>query len=112
MHKEPITKFHKLLEIKRYAPNTIRAYVGTLSVFSAYFSKRDIPTLSEDDIQRYVEHKIKDKRISFSAQKGIVGAITLFYKHMFNKKININYLYPDRPEYKLPKALSIEDVKK
>lgn len=112
MHKEYITKFQKLLEIKRYAPNTIKTYIGAISSFSAYFSKRDISTVSQDDIQRYLEHKIKDKSISFSAQKGIVGAIKLFYKHVFNKNINIDYLYPDRPEYKLPKVLSMEDVKK
>lgn len=46
MHKEYITKFQKLLVIKRYAPNTIKTYSRAISSFCLYFSKRDITTLS------------------------------------------------------------------
>lgn len=111
MHKECIAQFKRLLEIKRYAPNTIKIYLGVISSFIFYFNKRDIKNISHNDIQRYLEHKVIDKNISFSAQKGIVGAIKLFYKYLYSKNIKIDYLYPDRYEQKLPKVLSKEDVK-
>lgn len=112
MNKEDITKFKPLLEVKRYAPNTVKTYLAVVTSFANYFSKRELTSLTKDDIQRYLEHKIKDKNISFSAQKGIVGAVKLFYTLVYDKNINIDYLYPDRAEYKLPKVLSVEDIKK
>ena len=111
MHKELITKFDRLLEVKRYALSTRKTYIGAISLFLQYFLKKDVLNISNDDVFRYLEHKIKDDNISFSTQKGIVGAIKLFYKHLYNKNINIDYIYPDRPEYKLPNVLSISDIK-
>lgn len=111
MNKEDIAKFYKIMEIKRYAPNTIKTYGGAISSFLEYFSKRDVEKISHKDIEKYLEHKIKDKKISFSAQKGIIGAIKLYYKFLYNKNIAIDYLYPDRNEFKLPKVLSGEDIK-
>lgn len=112
MHKELITKFLKTLEVKRYSKNTQKTYIQAISQFLDYFSKKEPSELNHEDIFRYIEHKIKDKQISFSAQKGIVGAIKLFYKHIYNKNIKIDYIYPDRSEHKLPKVLSVEDIKK
>ncbi len=112
MHKELIMKFLKLLEIKRYSKNTIETYGGAISLFLNYFEKSKIEELHHEDVFRYIEHKVKDDKISFSTQKGVVGAIKLFYKHLYNKNIGIDYIYPDRSEYKLPKVLSQEDVKK
>lgn len=111
MHTVLIKKFIKLLEIKRYSKSTIETYGGAISLFLKYFDKSDPAELSHEDIFRYIEHKIKDGKISFSTQKGIVGAIKLFYKHLYNKNIGIDYIYPDRSEYKLPKVLSIEDIR-
>jgi len=112
MHKELITKFLKILEVKRYSKSTQKTYIQAISQFLDYFSKKDPAELNHEDIFRYVEHKIKDKQISFSTQKGIIGAIKLFYKHIYNKNIKIDYIYPDRREHKLPKVLSAEDIKK
>lgn len=112
MHKELITKFLKILEVKRYSKSTQKTYIQAISQFLDYFSKKDPAELNHEDIFRYVEHKIKDKQISFSTQKGIIGAIKLFYKHIYNKNIKIDYIYPDRREHKLPKVLSAGDIKK
>jgi len=112
MHKELITKFLKILEVKRYSKSTQKTYIQAISQFLDYFSKKDPAELNHEDIFRYVEHKIKDKQISFSTQKGIIGAIKLFYKHIYNKNIKIDYIYPDRREHKLPKVLSVKDIKK
>lgn len=111
MHQELITKFLRLLEVKRYSRNTIRTYTQAISQFLEYFSKKDASEIDNEDIFRYVEHKIKDKNIGLSTQKSIVGAIKLFYKTIYNKNLKIDYIYPDRVEHKLPKVLSIEDVK-
>lgn len=112
MHKYMITKFLNLLEVKRYSKNTQKTYIQAISQFLEYFSKTDPSKINNEDIFRYIEHKIKDNKISFSTQKGIVGAIKLFYKYVYNRNIKIDYIYPDRQELKLPKVLAIEDIKK
>lgn len=112
MHKYMITKFLNLLEVKRYSKNTQKTYIKAISQFLEYFSKTDPLKINNEDIFRYIEHKIKDNKISFSTQKGIVGAIKLFYKYVYNRNIKIDYIYPDRQEHKLPKVLAIEDIKK
>jgi len=112
MHKYMITKFLSLLEVKRYSKNTQKTYIQAISQFLEYFSKTDPSKINNEDIFRYIEHKIKDNKISFSTQKGIVGAIKLFYKYVYNRNIKIDYIYPDRQELKLPKVLAIEDIKK
>lgn len=112
MHKYMITKFLKLLEVKRYSKSTQKTYIQAISQFLEYFSKIDPSKINNEDVFRYIEHKIQDNKISFSTQKGIVGAIKLFYKYIYNENIKIDYIYPDRQEYKLPKVLAIEDIKK
>jgi len=107
-----ITKFLNLLEVKRYSKNTQKTYIQAISQFLEYFSKADPLKINNEDIFRYIEHKIKDNKISFSTQKGIVGAIKRFYKYVYNRNIKIDYIYPDRQELKLPKVLAIEDIKK
>jgi integrase/recombinase XerD len=112
MHKEAIAKFKKLIIVKRYSPKTVSTYIGALTIFCEYFKNQNLNNLTHEDIFRYVEHRIKDDKISFSYQKQLVGAIKLFYKTLFNKNINIDYIYPDRSFVKLPKVLSPRDVSK
>ncbi len=52
-----------------------------------------------------------DKKISQSYQKVLVGAIKLFYNELLRKNYNLNYLFPDRTEKKLPVVLSKMEVK-
>ena len=111
-HEEQITKFIKQLQVKRYAPSTIKTYKNNLKDFSLYFKKQNLSNITHQDIFRYIEHKIKDEKISFSYQKGLVGAIKLFYSLIYLKNINIDYIYPDRSESKLPRVLSSSDIAK
>ena len=98
MHKEAITKFGRLLEVKRYSPNTRKVYIGAILLFFKFFKNKNILEINDNDVFRYVEHKIKDENISFSSQKGIIGAIKLFYKTVYNKNIKVDYIYPYRYE--------------
>lgn len=111
MHKGQIAKFKKLIIVKRYSPKTVSTYVGALTIFCEYFKNQNLNGLTHEDVFRYIEHRIKDDKISFSYQKQLVGAIKLFYKNVYNKNLRIDYIYPDRYEHKLPKVLASEDVK-
>jgi integrase/recombinase XerD len=109
---EDITQYERLLRVKRYSRSTIKTYTGHIKGFIEYFKKTDLQKLDQKDIFRYLEHKIVGQGISFSHQKGIIGSITLFYKLIFDRNVNLNYIYPDKSEHKLPNVLSQEEVKK
>lgn len=112
MHKEQIAKFKRLVAVKRYSSKTVATYISALTLFCEYFKNQNLNNLTHEDVFRYIEHRIKDDGISFSYQKQLVGSIKLFYKTVFGKNINIDYIYPDRPSVKLPKVLSAQDVLK
>lgn len=112
MHQEQIAKFKQLIVAKRYSPKTVSTYVSALTLFCDYFKNQNLRNLTHEDVFRYIEHRIKDDKISFSYQKQLVGSIKLFYKTVFGENINIDYIYPDRSSVKLPKVLSSHDVSK
>ncbi|QQR93761.1 site-specific integrase [bacterium] len=107
-----ITKFIEILKVKRYSPNTIRAYSSYIKDFLKYFANKEINSISESDVLQYICYKINEQNISQSAQKGIISSIKLFYKYVLKLEIQIDYIYPDRRVYKLPFVLSEEDIKK
>ena len=41
----------------------------------------------------------------------MIATITKFYKEIFNRQISLKHLYPKRKEHKLPKFLTLEEVK-
>jgi len=107
--KKELRNFEKLLEIKRYAPNTIKSYCSVLARFFETVSK-PINAIKPTDIQSYLYKKVTEDEISFSLQKQIVGALKLFYRELYNKHLKIDYLYPDRSEQKLPNVLSKQEI--
>ncbi len=111
MNMEYITQYKNQLVVKRYAPNTVRAYLSQIKNFLSYFAK-DAKNISTKEIEQYIQKCVEVDKISFSTQKNVLGTIKLFYKLVFDRKIDIDYLYPDRYEHKLPKVLSQAEVKK
>ncbi|MFT5914218.1 MAG: hypothetical protein ACI81T_000705 [Bacteroidia bacterium] len=53
---EELEKFKKLLEIKRYAQNTIKSYTSVL-VLSLSKLNKPIGNISSSDVQNYLYHK-------------------------------------------------------
>ncbi|MEG1666652.1 site-specific tyrosine recombinase/integron integrase [Chryseobacterium sp.] len=104
--------FRQKLEIARYSESTIKTYVSTLATFFRAISDTAVEDVDEIIIEKYLYNEIKEKNISQSFQKHILGSIKLFYERMFNKKLSLSHLYPKRVEYTLPKYLSKEDILK
>lgn len=111
MKKEDIANFRQKMEIKRYAQKTIKTYVSHVLLFFNYIQKSP-KTVFNTDLEQYIYHCIKEQNIAFSTQKGIVGAVKLFYALCHDKNLNIDYIYPDRQEHKLPNVLSQKEVQK
>ncbi|XLS27923.1 tyrosine-type recombinase/integrase [Flavobacteriaceae bacterium M23B6Z8] len=101
--------FIDLLRIKRYSNSTLKAYKSVLMLFFTNLDK-PLKEVNSADVQHYLYEKVTNDKIAFATQKQIIGAIKLFYKEIYAKDLKINYLYPDRNEFKLPVILSQQEV--
>ncbi|WP_262149803.1 site-specific tyrosine recombinase/integron integrase [Chryseobacterium foetidum] len=104
--------FRQKLEVARYSDSTIKTYISTLATFFNAINHVAIEDVDEVIIEKYLHNEIKEKSISQSFQKHILGSIKLFYEMIFNKKLSLSHLYPKRVEHTLPKYLSKEEILK
>ncbi|MCB9802219.1 MAG: tyrosine-type recombinase/integrase [Pseudomonadales bacterium] len=97
------------MKIQRYSPRTVKIYCSHVAQF---FAHRQLQPnqVTKINIEEYVAFCIDQKNIAFSTQKGIVGAIKLFYTLCYNRNLHIDYIYPKRKEYKMPTVLSQNEV--
>ena len=105
-----IVEFEKLLTIKRYSLTTIKAYKNALRKFLTSFPGRDPLTINIKEIEYFFRMQATSNSISHSYKKHLVGAIKFLYNDLYGKNINLNYLYPDRREHKIPNVLSKDEV--
>jgi site-specific recombinase XerD len=108
---ELLQQYAQLLTIKRYSPRTVKTYSNALRQFLAAFPGRDPEAITIPEIEAFVNYQVVHKRISASYQKQLVGAVKFLFQEVYRRNIPIDYLYPVRPETKIPVVLSKEEVK-
>lgn len=102
----------QLLEIKRYSKSSIKTYVNALRQFLSYFKNQDVDLLKVFQIEQYINEQVLVNNISISYQKQLVAAIKFYFNGVLQKSFQLDYLYPDRNENKLPNLLSQNEIKK
>ncbi|MCL6274954.1 site-specific integrase [Muricauda sp. 2012CJ35-5] len=104
-----VRDFMKILEVKRYSDNTINSYASIVKL-ARHFFKKPLDQINETELHRYFYFMVHTKKVSYSYQKQIALALKLYYKEMFNKNINLEFLFPARKPQKLPVILSKKEV--
>jgi len=107
-----IADFVRILELKRYSPQTINSYKGHLNMVSSYFKERPFKSISDKELFEFIYYLVNTKKISASYQRQIVGGLKLFYKEIYNRSIPFEYLKVTQREKKLPPVLSKREVLK
>jgi site-specific recombinase XerD len=102
--------FTKLLRLKRYAESTVQSYTKALETFDRFLGRKSLSDADTRDIETFLNYLVLQCAISQSYQKQFVGAIKLFYNDYQRRDYKLDYLYPDRREYKIPDILSLEEV--
>jgi integrase/recombinase XerD len=110
--EKKVLLLNQLLTIKRFSPSSINTYSNALRQFLAYHEGQDVDVFNDKHIEKYIVHQVSVKNISFSYQRQIIAALKFYYNEVLNKKIKIDYLYPDQTERKLPEVFSQSEVKK
>ena len=102
--------FVQLLIIKRYSERSVKVYKSAVQKFISLLNI-NAEQITRKDIDSYINMRLNEEKISLSTQKQIIGALKLFFNTYLDKGIEIDYLYPDRSEKKLPNVLSKEEVR-
>jgi site-specific recombinase XerD len=97
------------LELKRYANNTAKTYIQCFEKFINSQIEQDLMRLNEQDIQRYLQQLIQNKK-SNSYVNQMINSIKFYYEIV--KEMPNRFFSVERPRKKetLPKVISLEEV--
>lgn len=108
--KNNLDQFESYLGAKRYASNTIKTYLGALSVFMRYFAHKEMEDLDEQDIIQFNEKYILAQKYSFAYQNQVINALKLYYRVCLKKSPNPSLLMRPRREHRLPNVLDKSEI--
>lgn len=109
-----LRKFQTILELKRYSQNTIAIYCSFIKMFADFINinVEKLKDLQNKDIVVAAIKLIEIKNYSTSSQKQLLSALTLFYKELYKRNIDVALIYPTRNTQYLPAILSKQEVKR
>ena len=110
---ESFEDFKKLLEIKRYSPNTVETYLGLLRSFDSYIGDTlDIHRLESKFLLQKIRNIVIDKSYAYTTQKQLLSALKLYLLEIHKVMIDLDTVRPRSPQRVLPEILSSQEVKK
>jgi len=107
-----LVDFEKYLNQQRYSQNTIKTYIGSLSVFFCYLKGKSIHSIAKSDIESFNTNYILSKGYSTSYQNQVINAIKCYYSKRLNTHLEIHELERPMESKQLPVILSIEEVER
>ena len=106
-----LSQFEKKMKLKGYSRNTIKAYINHNKTFINYI-KKDIFSLTMDDINDYILYLIEKKGNTHSFANQFISAFKTF-NSLILELDNVNKkLFRPKKKKKLPKVLNKSEVKK
>ncbi|WP_297694585.1 tyrosine-type recombinase/integrase [uncultured Eudoraea sp.] len=102
--------FGRILELKRYAPNTINIYLSMLRMLQQQVGEFPIYQLENPEIVGHAMKLVERKKYSRSSHKQLLGALGLYLREMHQRKIDFSNIYPVRKQRRLPQILSREEI--
>jgi integrase/recombinase XerD len=94
----------------RYSEQTISTYIGTLTVFFSFHKGRKVESIVNDDVLKFNNEYILDRKLSASYQSQFINALKLFYGLMVDKKIVLEKLVRPQKPFTLPRVLDLSEV--
>lgn len=98
------------LMLKRYSSNTIKIYVSEFKKFRSFYATKNIDTVTQDDIKRYLLFLIQKQKVSISLQNQAINAIKFYYEKVLRQPKMVFTIERPRKEKLLPKVLSKQEV--
>jgi len=97
------------LQLRNYAPGTVRAYVDHVSWLARYYRKSP-DQLDQEQVRAYLVHLVQERQLSWSHYNVTVCALRFLYRVTLGRDWPIKHIpYAKRPR-KLPSVLSGAEV--
>ncbi|WP_159021481.1 site-specific tyrosine recombinase/integron integrase [Formosa sp. L2A11] len=106
----PTTYLDKL-ELKKYANNTVKAYVTAFETFINHYKTKELIQINENDIRHYILKLIQENK-SDSYINVTINSIKFYYESVLGMPNRFYQIERPRKTQKLPKVLSKSDILK
>ncbi|MEH0154507.1 phage integrase N-terminal SAM-like domain-containing protein [Limibacter armeniacum] len=97
------------LELKRYAMNTVRTYVGCFEAFINHFKDRELLEINELEIRTYLQQLIREGK-SDSTVNQALNSIKFYYEVVEGMPNRFYEIERPHKKERLPEVLSQEQV--
>ncbi|XWN38549.1 MAG: tyrosine-type recombinase/integrase [Balneola sp.] len=112
LQRKLIQKFEGRLKAQRYSANTVLNYSSALKMALKEMKQSGVNALPLELIERYINYKITEHKISPSYQRNIIAALIKYHNLVLDESLPAEYLYPKRMQNKIPDVLSQNEVRK
>ena len=95
-----------------YSPRTIRSYLNWIERFIGFFSPREIPGLSEQDINTFLTDLAVNGRVSASTQNQALAALLFLFRNVIGREVgDLGTVVRARKPVRLPVVLTVSETK-
>ena len=108
-HRRCPEEYLQKLELRKYALNTARTYIGLFEGFMNYYQDRELIGLDENDIRLYLQHLVQQQK-SDSYLNQVVNAIKFYYEVVLEMPNRFYRIERPRKKERLPEVLGKEEV--
>lgn len=105
-HKQLLHGFYKYLVGKRYSLNTVRTYSYLTADFIAFHKNKPIDSLTNRDVELFIEDVVSKRNYSISTQRQFISAIKHFKVFYPECRIDEGFLVRPKKSKLLPTVLS------
>ncbi len=104
--------YREYLKRMRYSESTLKTYTSLFNEFLNFISPITFEDFSEEDIRRYQDWLVNEKKVKISTQGQAINAIKFYLEKVLRGKREVYYIERPRKERQLPIVLSKEEVVK
>lgn len=99
------------MEIRNYAPKTIRLYVDNVARLARYYGTSP-DRLNREQIRRYLVYLIEERGVAVGSYRQALAALRYFYRWVLKRGDVVQDILCPRPERRLPVVLSVDEVQR
>lgn len=105
-----LIRLEEVLLQKRYSHTTNKGYRNIVRSYLLHYDNISPKELSRAQIDQYILHCIKEKKVSEAYQDVVVSALKIFYTEALMQPEKVEKLYRPRKKTRLPHVLSEQEV--
>lgn len=110
IQKTEIQKLEDQLTLKQFSYSTIKNYRHHLIAIFLYYNQKEPQKINSDDIQKYILHQIRFKKIAESTQNSIINSIKSYWERVLGLPKEIIKIPRPKKTKHLPNVFSQAEV--